>query len=89
MDASTSSTNRRGICPVGRFRWRNRSAPEWLNAENCKISVPLDNATEDIHTVYKSPRLNSVQKLDGADDLYFLFIYVIQTVTRPLCGGVG
>ena len=57
MDVRTTSNKQKGLCGKCRPVWRSRMAPEWLNAAMRKARVPLDTAAEDIHTVYKSPRL--------------------------------
>ena len=56
-DASIVSTEQRETRQVGRLERRNRTAPEWLYNSIAQLARPPRTAAEDIHTVYKSPRL--------------------------------
>ena len=61
-DASNFSTERREAHQVGRLKRRSRMAPEWLYNSIAQLARPPRTAAEDIHTVYKSPRLCVAEK---------------------------
>jgi hypothetical protein len=60
-------------------------APEWLNAAMRKSRVPLVTAAEDIHPVYKSPRLNQRNAKTFTKTIQMSF--VIKFNVLSVCGG--